>query len=81
MEKKSTESKDILPPTHRSQRICDPRNVVDKNNIGHGVQVDIAHDDVEVNIAHGVEQCDDFITQIPKEIIYQHGSRASGSGY
>lgn len=72
VEKKSRESKDILPPSHRSQHICDPRNLVDENNIGHGLQVDIAHGDVKPNIAHGVAQLYDFIAKSLKEIIDQH---------
>ena len=72
MDKKLRESKDILPPTHRSQHVCDPRNIVDENNIGHGVQVDIEYGYVETNIEHGVVQCDDFIEKILKEIIDQH---------
>jgi hypothetical protein len=79
VEKKSRESKDIVPPTRRSQHICDPTNVVDENNSGHGVQVDIAHGDVEADIAHGVVQRDDFLAKILKEIIDQHGKKGRAS--
>jgi hypothetical protein len=52
-----------VPPTRRRQCICDPTNVVDENNSGHGVQVDIAHGDVEDDIAHGVAQHDDLLAK------------------
>ena len=70
VEKKSRESNDIVPPTHRSQHICDPTNVVDENNSGHGVQVDIAH---------GVAQRDDLLEKGIKEIIDQHGKKGRES--
>ena len=79
VEKKSRENKDIVPPTHRSQHICDPTNVVDENNSGHGVQVDIAHGDVEVDTSHSVVQRNDFLTKILKEIIDQYGEKGRAS--
>ena len=79
MEKKSKESKDIVPPTRRSQHICDQTNVVDENNSGHGVQVDMEHGDVEADIAHGVAQHDDFLAKIIKEIIDQHSKKGRES--
>ena len=77
--RKSRESKDILPPTRRSQHICDPRKLVYENNIGHGVQVDIEHGDVEANIVHGVVQSDEFVAKSIKEIIYQHEKKGRKS--
>ena len=70
-EKKKT-SKDIVPPTCRNQHICDPTNVVDENNNGHGVQVDITHGDVEDDMEHGVAHPNNFLAKSIKEIIDQH---------
>jgi hypothetical protein len=52
-EKKLKESKDTVPPTHRSQHICDSTNAVGENNSCDDVQHDIARGDVHPDITHG----------------------------